>query len=74
MAKNNNKKLEILLQKADKKLCEAQKARKDVMTYLKEYYDIDTDYNAEYLEEESILCYGIHIRHMQELLKKEDMA
>lgn len=72
MTYNFTKDLDELIRNAGKKLDEAQNARKMVIDYIKEYYNVDdkTIQNYEYLEDECNWCYGIDADTVESLIEE----
>lgn len=66
----NNSKLEKLIAEANKKLGEAQDARRAVLEYLEDNYEIDTLYEMSYLEDDCSFCFGLNEEHIQELVEE----
>ncbi len=65
-----NKEFQKLIENFNKKLEDAQAARSEVMDYLEEKYEIDTNEESETLEDECDWCYGINIEGLKNLIGK----
>lgn len=72
MAKKMTKQLEHLIDRFYKKLDAAQDARNDVMEYLQDHYDIDTNAYCETLSSEYDWCFGIDVSSIQELIEENN--
>ena len=70
MEVNMDKELQELIDNFNKKFAEAQDARAEVMDYLEEKYDIDTNENWEELENDYEWCYGIDIDGIEYLINE----
>lgn len=62
------RKLNRLISIFNDKLDEARDTRADVMSYIEQKYNIDTDENYESLEDNTDWCYGIDEYHLKKLI------
>lgn len=60
-------KVHELIHDFDVKFEEACKARKRLMDYLEDEYEIDYEKNALYLEDKNSWCYGVNTDHIENL-------
>ena len=66
-----HKTLEKMIDNFHNKLSIAQDARREIMYYLEEHYEIDETYEvATEIQDELNWCYGINIEHMDRLIRK----
>lgn len=69
-----DEKLQKLIENFNKKLEEAKDARSEVMDYLNEEYDIDTDKEYDTIEDECDWCYGIDDSGVKMLIENAKKA
>ena len=62
--------LQKLIEDFNKKFEAAKDARSEVMAYLEEQYDIDTDKEYDTMEDEYAWCYGIDTSGVEKLIKQ----
>ena len=67
----DDEKLQELIMDFNKKLTDAQVARKEIMNHLEEQYGIDTINYAAELEDPCDWCYGINNEAVELLIKRE---
>lgn len=66
-----DKTLEKMIDNFHNKLSIAEDARREIMYYLEEHYEIDETYEvATEIQDELNWCYGINIEHMDRLIRK----
>lgn len=66
-----DKKLEKMIDDFHNKLSIAQDARRKIMYYLEEHYEIDETYEvAMEIQDELNWCYGINSEHVDRLIRK----
>lgn len=63
-----------LIKRANEKLAEAQDARAEVMAYLEDKYNIDTEYENDTIEDECTWCFGIDYEGVLRLIKEKEQA
>jgi hypothetical protein len=66
-----DKKLEKMIYNFHNKLSIAQEARREIMYYLENHYEIDETYEvAMEIQDELNWCYGINSEHVDRLIRK----